>query len=465
MKIFVRLLAAIYFVLPGCGGAEDDTAGASNAIYTLEQPKKLVISPQTGNPSFPAAVADYGVGMVSFLQSIATGSYGAVATYFAHTSSAYQIFPTTHLTPEVINAWASGWTGKGVSISVIDDYTSSPINIAYSTPHLIRTVDIENGNANGKVKGTHDIVYKFTLPQTRGNLASNIAGGDFDGVSTSIAVAATVSSDVKTGCSVLRPGAYGAAYTSDCDTNYYIQTYPATSPTIHLDYKLVAGVAKEANIINNNVILSSAKNPIQTIADLQGHLQNSANLGVINLNLGSDIPTSGLTFDEVMWQAFKFPIANMNSVIAVAAGNGGAPCAAQDLNGCNSMAVALAFQGSTKASTLVVGALSGSGTQENIAIYSTRAGILADRFILASGETGIPNVIGTSYAAPRVAGIAAILKQKYPGLTPAQIANIILLSASKDINNTGVDTFTGVSLIYGHGKASLTRALALAASL
>jgi hypothetical protein len=39
------------------------------------------------------------------------------------------------------------------------------------------------------------------------------------------------------------------------------------------------------------------------------------------------------------------------------------------------------------------------------------------------------------------------------------------MSASKDINNDGFDDFTGVSPIYGHGKVSLSRALALAGAL
>jgi subtilisin family serine protease len=129
------------------------------------------------------------------------------------------------------------------------------------------------------------------------------------------------------------------------------------------------------------------------------------------------------------------------------------------------VAVAMAYQAATNSSTIVVGALSGSGSSENIATYSTRAGVLAQRFIMASGEQGETNVAGTSFAAPRVAGVAAILKQKYPTLTSAQIANVILLSAIKDINNDGTDDFVGVSPIFGHGKVSLSRALALAGAL
>jgi subtilisin family serine protease len=188
---------------------------------------------------------------------------------------------------------------------------------------------------------------------------------------------------------------------------------------------------------------------------------------VINLSLGSEIPTTNRTFDEVMTEVQKFPLPRqINSIITVAAGNGGAPCATSNLNGCNAVAVSLAFQNQTKASTIVVGALTGSGASENIATYSTRAGILADRFILAQGGTGFfANMQGTSFAAPRVAGVAALLKHKYPSLTAAQISSVILLSADKDINNDGIPDFTGVSPIFGHGKLSLSRALALAGAI
>jgi subtilisin family serine protease len=226
-------------------------------------------------------------------------------------------------------------------------------------------------------------------------------------------------------------------------------------------------VAAQALVIDNTVNLSSAQNPLKTVADLQGHLQNSSSVDVINLSLGAEIPTSNRTFDEVMGEAQKFPLPRqINSVITVAAGNGGAPCATSNLNGCNAVAVSLAFQNQTKASTIVVGALAGTGTSENIATYSTRAGILADRFILAQGNTGFyANMQGTSFAAPRVAGVAAILKQKYPSLTASQISSVILLSANKDINNDGIPDFTGVSPIFGHGKLSLSRALALAGAI
>jgi len=469
---------AITTTLVACGGGGDsgpaapvtstggDTAISSSNVYTLVAPTKLTLTPRTGQPSYVTAVSDYGTGTVSFPQTFESASYGyPSATYNSATSALFQVYPVLHLTNEVRTAWADGWTGAGITISVIDDFFNSAGSIVNRTPVMSRTAIYEVTSFNyGKVQGTYDILYEWSRTFSHGALVSNIAGGDADGLQlTQGSILPTVKSLTNTACTTLRAGSNN--FTIGCEPNFYIQTFGTTNRTFDLTYKKVAGVAKQSLVVENNVNLTSSQNPIQTVADIQGHLQNSAYLGVVNLSLGSNIPTSGKTLDQVITEVKRFPLKGLAAVITVAAGNGGAPCATQDLNGCNSLAVAMAYQPATAASTIVVGSTSGSGSTENIATYSTRAGVLAQRFVLAAGDEGSQNVSGTSFAAPRVAGIAAILKQKYPSLTSDQIASVILLSASKDINNDGVDDFTGVSPIYGQGKASLSRALALAGSL
>jgi len=453
----------------GEGGGEEYKSGSAGSVksYTLTTPIKLTSLPTLGSTSFPTDVTDYGLGTVAFAQSNALGGYGYPdAIYHAANSVAFQVYPATHITNEITTAWASGWTGRGITISVIDDFNSVSSAVIKNTPTITRTSIYEVSTYDyGKVQGNYDIVYSWSTPWTHGSLVANIAGGDFDGQQlTSTSITATVKTLNKNSCTTLRAG---LNYTINCEPNYYISGSGSLGyqKLFDITYKKVAGVAKESNVVNNNVNLSSSQNPIQTVADIQGHLLNSSSLGVINLSLGSEISTSGKTFNQVMAEVEKIPLPNIDAVITVAAGNGGAACASQDLNGCNSVAVAMAFQAATKNNVIVVGATSGTGTSENIATYSTRAGILAERFVLASGDEGDPNVMGTSFASPRVAGIAAIVKQKYPSLSSAQIASVILLSANKDINNDGNDDFTGVSPIYGHGKVSLTRALSLAGAL
>ncbi len=461
-------------ILTACGGGGDSSSGEFSSSqnintqmsYNLTIPSKISASPLTGSSFSPASGNDYGWAIISLAAGTESG-YDIV--YNAADSSSFLLYSTSHHDAQVINSWGEGWNGFGVNISIIDDFLD-PITVSKFSPIITATKEEDNGRY-GKVKSTHSLILNWSDNLSHGAMVSNIAGGSSDGQTVTSQKEFVVYSDNNQSCLTLRNGdsysIFGSSSTWDCDSNYYKNTYayPAKKRYFNIRFNKVAGIAKSANVINNNVSLSSRQDPIKTVADIQGHLQNSASLGVVNLSLGSDIPTSGKTFNQVMAEVSKFPLTKTDSVFTVAAGNGGAPCATNDLNGCNSIAVALAFQAATSASTIVVGALSGTGSSENIATYSTRAGNLAERFVLASGDEGSPNISGTSFAAPRVAGIAAILRQKYPSLTSAQISNIILLSASKDINNDGFDDFQGVSPIYGHGKVSLTRALNLVNSM
>jgi subtilisin family serine protease len=124
---------------------------------------------------------------------------------------------------------------------------------------------------------------------------------------------------------------------------------------------------------------------------------------------------------------------------------------------------------------LIVGALNQSGSVNSpasIAWYSNTAGAdtdIAKRFLLASGTipfsgseiavdgTPLSGGYGTSAAAPRVAGMVAIVRSKFPNLSASQTASIMLDTAR-------YDTLTCYPAcdpaIYGRGEASLSRALA-----
>lgn len=67
--------------------------------------------------------------------------------------------------------------------------------------------------------------------------------------------------------------------------------------------------------------------------------------------------------------------------------------------------------------------------------------------------------IGTSFATPSVAGVAALLRQKYPGATARQIRNAIIDSANPDVIADGSTVFD-----QGHGYVNGAGASALIAS-
>lgn len=116
---------------------------------------------------------------------------------------------------------------------------------------------------------------------------------------------------------------------------------------------------------------------------------------------------------------------------------------------------------SGSAGFLVVGALDQSG---EIADFSDRAGRLKDYYIVAPGVqivgpwttedegAGLYYLSGTSFAAPHVAGAAAVLMSKWPTLTPGKIADILMDTAT-DLGAPGVDE------IYGHGALNLEEAI------
>lgn len=467
-RIYALSVAGTAALLAACGGGgggttSTDSGSNQSATYSLSQPVKLGSYPSIGVMSSAQPLTDYGTATLTFPEETATGQ-----KYYSTTTVPETYGPKAHLTDVgTATAWRDGWTGKGSTISVIDDFTNSSSATLTFDPVQRKKDD---SDWYGTYTAEYNVVYTMVTNVSHGNLVSNITGGDYSSsktTSTKTLGIKTDSSRISNSCTInTRTSQY---FSPTCSNSFYENYYlPNLSQSALLKTQPVPGVAAEAFVINNTLNLSSAQNPIKTVADLQGHLKNSTTAAnVINLSLGAEISTNNRTFDEVMAEVNKFPLPRqINSVIAVAAGNGGAPCASSNLNGCNAVAVALAFQPETKNSTIVVGALTGTGTSENIAVYSTRAGILADRFILAHGETGFfTNMVGTSFAAPRVSGVAAILKQKYPSLTAAQISNIILLSADKDINNDGTPDFIGVSPIFGHGKLSLTRALALAGAI
>lgn len=113
-----------------------------------------------------------------------------------------------------------------------------------------------------------------------------------------------------------------------------------------------------------------------------------------------------------------------------------------------------------KAKSIIVGALTQAGG--SIASYSNKAGTYADIFLVADGRgiydstTGTYDM-GTSFAAPRVAGYAAILRQKFANLNAEKSASILLDTARYDTLTCHPNCNPA---IYGKGEASLSRALA-----
>ena len=80
----------------------------------------------------------------------------------------------------------------------------------------------------------------------------------------------------------------------------------------------------------------------------------------------------------------------------------------------------------------------------------------------AYNASGYASVTGTSYAVPMVAGAVALVKQRYPGLTPAQLKSAVVNTASAGVSDEG-----GAARVnsVGAGKLSAGDAVNIAATL
>ncbi|CAI8216945.1 MAG: Serotype-specific antigen 1 [Alphaproteobacteria bacterium] len=100
---------------------------------------------------------------------------------------------------------------------------------------------------------------------------------------------------------------------------------------------------------------------------------------------------------------------------------------------------------------IFVGALDDNTT--TLARYSLSAGALKNDFIVAHDDIyRAHDGRGTSFAAPRVAGAAALVRHKFPSLNGPNLKQVMLRSAD-DLGEKGPDE------IYGHGKLNVLSAL------
>lgn len=493
MKVLAVVVSSMVLVACGGGSSGGGTTSAGigpssdTSTYPIVEPVPVPISALVLGTPHADFTAPYGRATISLAGGISTSAYSALRGSYPAIDFTFQYLPIDHLTPDLASkVWANGWNGYGQSISVID-YFEIPIldPLVYQRKFQVQrtTTDLRNEFSptiqtfvNNAYVGNYLVDYSYSQTLAHGELVSRIAAANEQGTLVESTQTVTPFAATTISCSLNGVPTNVIANASACantsaagDGNtFYGPQYSAWKEltSAPIEYHEVAGIAKSASVIKNFVDLSPTQNPYITSTYINGHIDNSYQSAAINLSFGVDLHTKGISLTNILDNLMSNPTLTRKSeaVVVVAAGNSYGPCGAADLAGCNFAAAYYAMAPQTRESTLVVGATTGTGTNEMMATYSTRAGALLNRFIVASGDTGYVEIDGspiqgTSFAAPRVAAAVAIVRQKYPHLTAAQAANLLLLTASKDINNDGVDDFVGVSPIYGYGKLDLVKAL------
>lgn len=363
----------------------------------------------TPDPAGPSYAANFSQGTSTYTLPKSTFifrallSSGSGACAIASTETVGCGATLTQPSSDIIDAWNKGWTGKGQNVLIWDDLGASPLS---THPAIVETV-----------------AHRY---------------------------------------------AWGA--------NFYGMSWSNNDPSIVLNtvYNLDGTQTSTSSPLSMSVINMSFG------ANLTSYLgaQPSGGWSTTQL-LTARTYFSGFTSDVNLLKQTAFQGAfNFNTaVISKAAGNDSIDAQYEPLNWY------LAKDSNTVLRLLIVGALNGIGTTTNktdIASYSNKAGsdpTIQSRYLMESGLVAYPNGNtyggtplsstdqGTSFAAPRVAAYAAIMRQKFSNLTAPNTADILLATARYDTLSCYQGPSAGPTggcnkAIYGQGEASLSRALA-----
>lgn len=224
----------------------------------------------------------------------------------------------------------------------------------------------------------------------------------------------------------------------------------------------ILGVAYDADIISVKVLNQNGSGSYANISS-GAKIATDAGAKVTNISSGG---VSG--FDTSMYvSGFDYAVSKDNSLI-FAAGNQGTKCYfdGKSYKGCNFPGVLPLIYPELlekDGAWIVVGSVDKNG---NMSSYSNTAGLQKEFFMVApGGNVSTAEMIyttkpgetygytyGTSFAAPMVTGAFALLAQKYPFLTGAQIRDI-LFSTATDLGAVGVDD------VFGHGALNIVKAM------
>ena len=344
-------------VLTGCGGSD-------GGVTSTPAPTQNTASAPTTAYSPPAAVPSGYVITPEDLQPIRSANDTAE-------------FRQNYNANEFVNALYAldnGYTGKGVTVGVIDD---GAVNVNGELTGRISALSQDFGDniTNAGASTARDTLGDAN--STHGTPVANIIAANANGVGT-VGYAPGVS------VAILR--------VDDTNTDTATSQLSVSHTIAALNYAAAKGI----NIINASFAV--------TAVDSAGN------------------PTVPLDFRNAV-DSFA---TKTNGLIVMAAGN----------NAAASPTTANIADTTNIASLIFVGALAPNLNTYQLASYSDKPGAYASRYVVAPGAnvtTGVDGSLvsfaGTSSATPVVTALAATIQGKWPTLTGQQIASIILNTA------------------------------------
>ena len=248
--------------------------------------------------------------------------------------------------------------------------------------------------------------------------------------------------------------------TQDCDAHgTLVAGIIAAAPDSTVDGS--GGVAPEATLIS--IRQSSAKfapmgdrshGGVGDVDTMAKAIRTAADLGaaVINISSVACVPVASSLDDRALGAALAYAVDVKNAVVVAAAGNTGeaGPCPPQRSDATWQTATVIASPAWYDDYVLTVGSVNAAGTPSAF----TLAGPWVD--VAATGEAvtalGAEPVSGTSYAAPVVSGLAALIRARFPALTARQVMRRIESTAHHPpagwdplVGNGTIDALSAVS--------------------
>lgn len=267
---------------------------------------------------------------------------------------------------------------------------------------------------------------------------------------------------------------------TDCDSHgTLIASLIAGRPALEDGF---VGVAPDARLISvrqtseafepkdaqqNNQNDPNATPAAGSIRSLARAVVHAANLGasVINISEAACFKVKKTVDETSLGAALNYAVNVKGAVVIVAAGNVGGDCGQNPPPDPSIASDPLGWQGVQTIVTpawyaplvLSVGGVGENGAPSEFSMHGPWVGVAASaENVVALGPHGEPvdalpgkdgpvPIAGTSFAAAYVSGVAALIRQKFPDLTPAQI--ITRITASARHPGGGVDDAVGAGIM------------------
>ncbi len=427
------------------GGKDPNTAlAAANGLVRVGKIDVVNLNAQT----VAAPASGFPIGTTSLIALGALGVGGAIIGFTATGAGSgggggVQLIPEFDVNYGLSNinaqvAYSRGWTGSGVRIAVFDngfDMDHPEFTLKFVAP--LDPVDLDLVPEKDPLDSTHGTHVAGIAAGARNNLGSHgvaygatiipVRVGDVFGIDTSNAVlGSALDHAIANGAAVIN-NSWG---TSDFDTvTLFDGTFDVVGPSSATDGGFTPAVlAKWQNAATAGIVsIFSAGNDGFNSATGQVPLFDTATGNFVRFGTSVEVGAASTLFSADQ--------PSQESVL---------PLNQPGLAGLWLAVVA------TDSNNRIASFSNGCGVAQNFCLAAPGVNIVSS-VEPADSASGYGILSGTSMAAPHVAGAIAVLKQAFPSLTPTQIVDLLLTTAT-DLGAPGIDA------VYGRGLLNLSQA-------